>query len=480
MRFRINIALLLLLACLFGQELLGECLSPKSTNQALSLKDNISKNLPLSVFLVLASNDTRILGSGVVVDKDGTIVTCYHVVEHVIEGADQGLVKFHDGSIATITQIIAIDPLHDLALIKSSTPQSQKALIGDSTKVELGDEVVTIGNPKGLESSISNGIVSSMRENGDDIQFTAPISSGSSGGGLFNRYGELIGITKSVVNEAQNLNFATSSRFVSELLKEKENTSVSTTSTLEQTFEQATRAYLQKNSQNPQARLALARMYLKKLDFNKALELVGTDLDQPEALYIRGYALYLKDDVAESIKLFNALPASYFETEPALYLFLANAALQSHDLSTAKLNLEKYNVFSSNKDALYYYTVGELAKEYGLRESRQIDQDQYFDKAIGFYELAAEKNGKFVGAIYKKALVQLTMGDVEGVNLTYKELLQKDPKLAKDLEVSVNAYLNAYKLANENYIREVNKERLFSTVSLLVYSLLVAAGSSSY
>jgi hypothetical protein len=93
--------------------------------------------------------------------------------------------------------------------------------MGNSDKIEIGEEVAAIGNPKGLEHTISNGIISQKRfEDGDHfLQTTTPISQGSSGGPLVNLKAEVIGITTAVYKEGQNLNFALPINFVKEAIK---------------------------------------------------------------------------------------------------------------------------------------------------------------------------------------------------------------------------------------------------------------------
>src|ERR1035438_8100458 len=84
--------------------------------------------------------------------------------------------------------------------------------LGNSDRVQVGEEVVAIGNPLSLESTVSNGIISGIRtveeEGGKFVQVTTPISPGSSGGPLFNMAGEVVGITTLYLEGGENLNFA--------------------------------------------------------------------------------------------------------------------------------------------------------------------------------------------------------------------------------------------------------------------------------
>ncbi len=95
----------------------------------------------------------------------------------------------------------------DLAiLLLSESTRLNPLSAGDSTAVNKGDEVVAIGSPEGLQNSVSTGVLSGRTD--IDLQFTAPISHGSSGGALFNTNGEVIGVTYSSLESGQSLNFA--------------------------------------------------------------------------------------------------------------------------------------------------------------------------------------------------------------------------------------------------------------------------------
>ena len=108
--------------------------------------------------------------------------------------------------------MLASDKDRDVAVIKAHGNDFRTLTLGDSDRLQVGEEVVAIGNPLSLESTVSNGIVSAIRtvedEGGKFVQITAPISPGSSGGPLFNMAGEVVGITTSHIKGGENLNFA--------------------------------------------------------------------------------------------------------------------------------------------------------------------------------------------------------------------------------------------------------------------------------
>jgi hypothetical protein len=146
-------------------------------------------------------------GSGFVVSPDGVILTNYHVIS---EGTS-AIVKLPDGTAFAVDGVVASDKAHDVAVIKTHGKTFRTLTLGNSDRLQVGEEVVAIGNPLSLESTVSNGIVSGIRvvkEEGKYLQVTAPISHGSSGGPLFNMSGEAVGITAAILEGGENLNFA--------------------------------------------------------------------------------------------------------------------------------------------------------------------------------------------------------------------------------------------------------------------------------
>jgi hypothetical protein len=160
------------------------------------------------VTIITANNDKPITqGTGFLVSADGVIVTNYHV----IETGNVAIVKFPDDTAFPVDGVLAADKVRDLAIIKIHGKTFQTLALGDSDDIQVGEEVVAIGNPLSLESTVSNGIISGVRtskELGKFLQTTAPISPGSSGGPLFNMRGEVVGINTLYLKVGENLNFA--------------------------------------------------------------------------------------------------------------------------------------------------------------------------------------------------------------------------------------------------------------------------------
>jgi V8-like Glu-specific endopeptidase len=147
-------------------------------------------------------------GTGFLISKDGRIVTNYHVIEN----GSSAIVKLPDGAFFVVDGVLAFDKPRDVAVIKAHGENFRTLTLGNSDRLQVGEEVVAIGNPLSLESTVSNGIVSGIRtaqeEGGKFLQVTTPISPGSSGGPLFNMAGEVVGITTLYLKGGENLNFA--------------------------------------------------------------------------------------------------------------------------------------------------------------------------------------------------------------------------------------------------------------------------------
>jgi S1-C subfamily serine protease len=142
-------------------------------------------------------------GSGFVIDKDGHILTNYHVIEN----ARQVEVTMHNRKKYKAT-VVGTDPAHDLAVIQIKAPDLVPAVLGDSRNLQVGQKVYAIGNPFGLAGTMTRGIVSSIRPvrepNGatidEAIQTDAAINPGNSGGPLMNWHGEVIGINTMILS----------------------------------------------------------------------------------------------------------------------------------------------------------------------------------------------------------------------------------------------------------------------------------------
>lgn len=162
------------------------------------------------------------LGSGFIISEDGYIVTNNHVVEK----ADKIRVTLYDER-EFDAEVIGTDPRTDLALIKIEGSDLPRVIMGDSEKLEIGDWVIAIGNPLGLDHSVTAGILSARGRDifggtayGQFLQTDAAINPGNSGGPLFDVDGEVIGINTAIVAGGQGLGFAIPINLAKKVIKQ--------------------------------------------------------------------------------------------------------------------------------------------------------------------------------------------------------------------------------------------------------------------
>ncbi|MGI9066263.1 MAG: trypsin-like peptidase domain-containing protein [Pyrinomonadaceae bacterium] len=155
-------------------------------------------------------------GSGFFIDTDRVVTN-----RHVIDNAYRAEIHSYNGSIYPVKGVVAVDAEGDIALLKVDTPPNQvRPLLLGRTSPQEGESVVVIGNPFGLEGSVTNGIVSAVRDIptfGRIIQITAPISPGSSGSPVVNMQGQVIGVATLQITGGQSINFAIPSERISQL-----------------------------------------------------------------------------------------------------------------------------------------------------------------------------------------------------------------------------------------------------------------------
>ena len=186
----------------------NEALDSEEQNNIAVYKKNIpsvvnitSRTQTFDFFYGLVPQEGQ--GSGFVIDKDGHILTNYHV----IADARQVEVTMHNRKRYKAT-IVGSDPAHDLAVIQIKATDLVPAVLGDSKNLQVGQKVYAIGNPFGLAGTMTRGIVSSIRPVrepngatiGDAIQTDAAINPGNSGGPLMNWHGEVIGINTMILS----------------------------------------------------------------------------------------------------------------------------------------------------------------------------------------------------------------------------------------------------------------------------------------
>ncbi len=192
---------------------------PAASQRAPSLPELARSVSPAVVLIATSDKNGNPLaeGSGFVVDANGLIATNLHV----IKGAYSASVTLANGDTYDSVLVADADSRKDLALLQIKAVDLKFLRFGDSDSVQVGQHVVAVGNPEMLANSVSDGIVSAVRqlEGMRLLQITVPISHGSSGGPLLNDGGEVIGVTKATYSEGQNLNFAVPANYLKPMIR---------------------------------------------------------------------------------------------------------------------------------------------------------------------------------------------------------------------------------------------------------------------
>jgi serine protease Do len=221
-RLRVVAVLGLVSAC-------AETLSSAPPHARLTAKDIVQRASPAIVRIEAGPEK---IGTGFILDKTGVVATNLHVV--VGESAIK--IKLSDGTQYAVTQIDGLDPARDLALLQIRAGKDLPTLrLGDSDAMSAGDQVVAIGNPLGFDNSVTSGLISQVRpicgpadiaakkcnQELTVLQISAAISPGSSGGPLFNQYGEVVGVTTAIITAGQNFNLAVPGNYLKPLVAQR-------------------------------------------------------------------------------------------------------------------------------------------------------------------------------------------------------------------------------------------------------------------
>jgi tetratricopeptide (TPR) repeat protein len=181
--------------------------------------EEIAKRNTSSVMLL---SDENSLGTGFILSEDGVLVTNFHV----ISAGKKMVAKSHTGGLYEVQAVLATDKVRDIAILKLGAKNLNALELAAPTTVSPGSKIVVIGNPVGLESTVSEGIVSAKRQLGDYgevLQITAPISPGSSGSPVLNKEGKVVGIATFKRIDGESLNFAIPSYRITDLLMSLKN-----------------------------------------------------------------------------------------------------------------------------------------------------------------------------------------------------------------------------------------------------------------
>ncbi len=174
---------------------------------------------PSVVVIQGKTNSGSIVGSGFILSKDGKIVTNLHVIKDL----KSATVQLSGGEVFDSITVLGTDERRDLAIVRIAGFDLPPLALGNSNAVSVGEPVVIVGSPRGLEGTVTAGILSSVRDSGDGfkvLQTDAAVNPGNSGGPLVNGKGQAIGVVSFKFRSSEGLNFALPVNYVSGLLNE--------------------------------------------------------------------------------------------------------------------------------------------------------------------------------------------------------------------------------------------------------------------
>ncbi len=367
-------------------------------------------------------------GSGVIIAKGEVVTNC-----HVIENANYIGVQTKNGEVEIAT-LFRADWEKDICLLKVPGLKGRKAKVRRSNSLKVGETVYAIGSPEGMEHSLSAGLVSQLHRKKKNappvIQTDASMSSGSSGGGLFDKKGKLVGIMSFVLEEAKNIGFAIPVEWIDETRKNGIKTD--STSPVEKVFA----TYLQ--------RLTLAHSFIENEDW-KGLEkhsLLWVDQLPSDSwgLFYLGLAYHYQGKYSEALE-------SYHE---ALRINPEDAEVW-YNLGLAYFNQGKHSeALESYREALRINP--ELVEAWYNLGLAYFNQGKH-SEALESYREALRINPELVEAWNNLGLAYSNQGKYSEALESYREALRINPELVEAWGGLGNAYhyQGKYSEALESY-----------------------------
>lgn len=373
---------------------LGGCSSTGSpVPQPWSLKQLVEPLRPSVVTVVTYDLDGEVtgLGSGFFISSSGILITNYHV----LDGAYRADVKTLDGREYPIVTVLAKNQQVDLIKVRVDIPRNQIALLPLAEQEPvLADRVVVIGSPLGLDQTVSEGIISAVRETpafGKVFQLTAPISQGSSGSPVLNHQGEVVGVVSFQATEGQNLNFAISVNALHQLPMDMTPTSLAEWTLGNSDERPAMAAELCRKG----ARLTIEGQYEEALTFFQ--EAAEAHPDDPNAWYGLGSCYAGLDQQGDAVEAFRKpIDADPDNMEAHFLLAMYYNSLGNYEQAIASL-LEVLRIDPSSVQGRF-----ELGQAYG-----RIDRQE---EKINTLEALLSYQPDFVPALFSLGLTLNELG----------------------------------------------------------------------
>lgn len=387
--------------------LLAYLLAPllKSYSQDLTSEEIFSKAKDAVVVIYAydynGQKDSQ--GSGVIISEKGIIVTNFHV----FAGNEKLEIK-HNDSLISYSEIIGVDIEKDILILKANVSNYPNIPLGKTDEVKVGQKIFTIGSPMGFENTMSDGIVSGLREIGEKvkknyIQITASISPGSSGGAVLNTKGELIGISTMGYNEGQNLNFAVGIDDILGVTLGKYDDKLKL---------EALNYFFKGQNLQEEGNYSDAVTYLTKY-----LKIFPNDA---KGYNFRGRAYHGKKDFENAIKDFSHA----VKIDPAYTIALANRGecyFQIEDYEKALKDFKRVEKLDSENVSVTYGI--------GLIHSREGD----WDEAIDAFTKVIKEEPDYTAAYLNRGIAYYSDRDYEHAIIDWKKCIRLDESLAPKL-----------------------------------------------
>ena len=364
--------------------------TPKQKEESIESLPSLIKRIKPSTVIIFAYDDKGEflkLGSGFFISQNGDVITNYHV----LEGAESAEVKTSDEKTYTISDIVAVDEKNDIIRLSVNIPSKYVLPLSLSeTTPEIGERIIVYGSPLGLENTVSDGIVSAIRDipdYGRIIQITAPISPGSSGSPVLNLRGEVIGIATFQIIEGQNINFAIPSERIASLNLIEEGK----TFTTEELFEDNK----EKKDSNYEEAFSKALYFTNKGEYAKALP-------------------YLEIAIKTDISSLKA--GAYFQ------IGVCYGKLKSYEKA---IEAFKQAIRFDLNNTIANYAYHNLGRDYIMLA--------YYEKAIEAFKQAIRIDPDFAEAHNYLGFTYLLIGDRNSALDEYKILKELDIYLANKL-----------------------------------------------
>ena len=357
-----------------------------------SAEEIAEKALAATVHLEVKDRNGKILGfgSGFFIGKN-QIATSFHVVEGAAKGTAKLVGKTRKYAIKKI--YIKTDKENDLALIRVTPFAGEPLSLGDSDGVKIGQTVYVAGNPKGWEGTFSDGIISSIRGSSTRklFQMTAPVSSGSSGGPVFNSKGEVIGVSFATFKGGQNLNFAVPSNYLKSLLGRLA----------------PAKPFTQPNARSRRTAPGARRMVAPSKRFTRSMRAKSAEkfFRLGRAKFNSGKHTDAITDFNSAIRLTHPNSSAYYYSSACYYRGCAKYALGQY--SAAILDFDKAIQIKSDYDVAY-----------SNRGLAKFDLGQY-SAAFADYDAAIRHNPALAVAYYNRGRVKYALGQYSAAIADY-------------------------------------------------------------